>query len=164
MALPATTHPSCLDAIRPPYMLPGASCSSATRQGQHVARHSLLPSYTIPVNAVAAKVAAPGQSQINYLRPVRSDCPGRVASVDEDSRRHPEVVGKLLDVRERERALAAEHLGNERFAAQDRDEIDLPQIVRLHEKAQRVHSTARGYRDVGLLVGLDQVGERIQVH
>src|SRR5438270_11246240 len=91
-------------------------------------------------------------------------CTGCVGSVDEDSRRDPEVGGKLLDVRERERALAAQHLGDERFAAQDWDEIDLPQIVRLHEKAQCVHPTARGYRDVGLLVGLDQVGERIQIH
>src|SRR5205085_2674243 len=72
-------------------------------------------------------------------------CPGRVGSVDEDSRRYPEVVGKLLDVCERERALAAEHLGDERFASQDRDEIDLPQIVRLHEKAQCIMSPLNAF-------------------
>jgi hypothetical protein len=77
----------------------------------------------------------------------------------EDVGGQSEVRGQLLDVREREPALAREHLGDDRRRPEERHQIGLAEPVLRHQIPQRVHPARGRDGDVRVLIGLQKIGE-----
>src|SRR5216683_7480718 len=90
------------------------------------------------------------------------DLSGSLVFAHEHFERDAEIAREAPNHRQRQRAPAAEYLGNAALAADRRDQVDLLQPGLLHAELDGLDRVGQGHRMMLALIGLDEGGQNLE--